>query len=117
VVGVARSRTANRTDALERARAARLRLDVEREQRDRQIEEAAAAYFSNDDVRAELLRQVEAVEAEIATSLRRLRALGESNARIAQLLDVSAADVKRILTLTDTSALVKAPASPAADHN
>lgn len=102
MVGVARSRTANRSDALERARAARLRLDVEREQRDRQIEEVAAAYFSNDEARAELLRQVEAVETEMATSLRRLRDLGESNARIAQLLDVSAVEVKKMLALAAT---------------
>jgi hypothetical protein len=101
---VARSRTANRSDALERARAARLRLDVEREQRDRQIEEAAAAYFSNDDARGELLRQVQAVETEMATSLRRLRDLGESNARIAQLLDISAADVRKTLARVDSAA-------------
>ena len=98
---MARSRTASRSDALERARAARLRLDVEREQRDRQIEEAAAAYFSNDDVRAKLLGQVEAVEAGMAASLRRLRDLGESNARIAQLLDISAADVRKALAPAD----------------
>lgn len=101
---MARSRTANRSDALERARAARLRLDVEREQRDRQIEEAAAAYFSNDDARGELLRQVQAVETEMATSLRRLRDLGESNARIAQLLDISAADVRKTLARVDSAA-------------
>lgn len=101
MVVVARSRTADRSDALERARAARLRLDVEREQRDRQIEEATAAYFSNDDVRAELLRQVEAVETGMATNLRRLRDLGESNVRIAKLLDISAADVRRSLTVVD----------------
>ena len=95
---MARSRTANRSDALERARAARLRLDVEREQRDRQIEEAAAAYFSNDDARGELLRQVQAVEAEMAANLRCLRDLGESNARIAQLLDIGAADVRKALS-------------------
>ena len=104
MVVVARSRTASRSDALERARAARLRLDVEREQRDRQIEEVAAAYFGDDDVRGELLRQVEAVEAEMATSLRRLRDLGESNARIAKLLDISAADVRKTLTVVDTKA-------------
>ena len=112
---MARSRTANRSDALERARAARLRLDVEREQRDRQIEEVAAAYFGDDDVRGELLRQVEAVETEMATSLRRLRDLGESNARIAQLLDVSAVEVKRMLALVDTPPSAVAQASPAID--
>ncbi|HZL05757.1 MAG TPA: hypothetical protein VFE45_10130 [Coriobacteriia bacterium] len=96
-----RSRTANQSDALERARAARLRLDVEREQRDRQIEDAAAAYFSNNDVRGELLLQVKAVEAEIAASLRRLRDLGESTARIAQLLSISAADVRKALAPVD----------------
>lgn len=31
----------------------------------------------------------------MATSLRRLRDLGESNARIAQLLDISATDVRK----------------------
>lgn len=102
---MARSKTANRSDALERARTARLRLDAEREQRDRQIEEAAAAYFSTDDVRSELLRQVQAVETEIAASLRRLRELGESNARIAQLLGITTADVRKALALETSDAI------------
>ena len=92
---MARSRTALKTDALERARAARLHLDAERESRDRSIEMAAAAYFTADDKRADLLEQIRAVETEMGASVEALRSLGEPAGRIAQLLGIDLKDVRR----------------------
>jgi len=92
---MARSRTALKTDALERARAARLHLDAERESRDRSIETAAAAYFTANDKRADLLEQIRAIEAEMGASVEALRSLGEPAGRIAQLLRIDRKDVRR----------------------
>ena len=93
-------KTARGLDARERARAARLRLDQEREERDRAIEEVAAEFFTADDARTDLLRQLAAIESTMATSVERLRDLGESTQRITGLLDLDAKEVRRLLTLS-----------------
>ena len=120
---MARSRTALKTDALERARAARLHLDAERESRDRSIETAAAGYFTADDKRADLLEQIRAVEAEMGAGVEALRSLGEPAGRIAQLLGIDLKDVRRYQSAASSddhaggeqsSAVAVPPQSPAA---
>ena len=101
---MARSRTALKTDALERARAARLHLDAERESRDRAIESAAAGYFTADDKRADLLEQIRAIEVEMGADVEALRNLGEPAGRIAQLLGIDLKDVRRYQTAASCDA-------------
>jgi hypothetical protein len=93
---MARSRTALKAEALERARAARRGLDAERETRDRAVEDAAAGYFTADERRAGLLDQIATIETEMAAAIAALRALKEPTGRIAILLGIDAREVRRL---------------------
>lgn len=87
--------TTKRVDARERARQARLRIDAEREQRDREIEEAATEYFRADDERTKIADQLNAAQTKVDIAIRGLLDLGESPRRVADLLELDAAAVRR----------------------
>lgn len=89
-------RTSSKVDSRERARQARLKIDAERDQRDQQIEDAAARYFTAHDERSELLRQLEAVDDRLRATVGELLDLGESPARVAGLLGIEAKEVRRL---------------------
>ncbi|WP_324654081.1 hypothetical protein [Georgenia sp. H159] len=66
------ARTTKQVDARERARKARLRVDAEREQRDRKIEDAAADYFTAAANYAEVAEKLEEVEERMRTAVKSL---------------------------------------------
>lgn len=90
------ARTTKQIDARERARKARLRVDAEREQRDRKIEDAAADYFTAADNYAEVSRKLEEIESRMGTAVKSLLDLGESQVRIAALLGIDTKEVRRL---------------------
>lgn len=90
------ARTTKRIDARERARKARLRVDTQREQRDRKIEDAAADYFTAADDYAEAANKLEEIESRMRTAVKSLLDLGESQARIAALLEIDTKEVRRL---------------------
>lgn len=101
--------TTKRIDARERARQARLRVDAEREERDRKIEAAATEYFKADDERGAVVAQLETAQGKVDSAIRALLELGESPRRVAALLEIEPADVRR--------ARESAPAVPASHES
>ena len=93
------SRTASKSDARERARAARLRLDADRAERDRKLEEAATAFFVGDSRRTDLLAQVQEADQEMGRAVTDLVDLGETPNRIATLLGIATSEVRRLRSL------------------
>lgn len=81
--------------ARDRARKARLRLDAERAERDRKIEEAAATFFAAADDRDELMVKVRGLEESMDAAIVTLRSLGESQTRIADLLGIDRRRVRQ----------------------
>lgn len=75
--------------ARERARRRRLELDAERARRDGQIEEAGAEFFQAQETHR-------AAAALMSSAVTTLEALGESSQRIQLLLEISAADLRRV---------------------
>ncbi|WP_154793215.1 hypothetical protein [Occultella kanbiaonis] len=90
--------SANRSKvaARERARQRRLELDAERARRDEQIEQAAAEFFQAQGAHREAAARMGAAAATLA-------ALGESSQRIQLLLEVSAADLRRLRQISRES--------------
>ncbi|WP_402377950.1 hypothetical protein [Isoptericola rhizosphaerae] len=84
--------TSSKVAARERARAARLRIDRDRAERDRRVEEAAASYFLVVEKRDELDRRA-------GQSVDELLDLGLAQRRIAELLDVDAREVRRLRSI------------------
>ncbi len=105
------ARTSSRVQARERARAARLRLDLERAARDRAVEEAAEEFFVADDKRGALLAQLDAIDAERARAVARLLSLGESASRVSELLEVEPREVRRLRALSDSDNAPPLPTS------
>lgn len=92
--------TGSKITARERARAARLRIDAEREARDRAIEEAAAGFFESSDRRDALAAELTAVERDMGERLDALAELGENAKRIGELLELPAPEQRRLRALT-----------------
>lgn len=106
---MARSSSGKATSARERARAARLRLDAERAQRDEQIEGAATRFYEAVDARDTIERQIETlrekiratVEVDMGSALRDLSNLGETAARQRELLGIDEAERRRLRALSE----------------
>lgn len=121
---MARSSSGKATSARERARAARLRLDAERAQRDEQIEGAATRYFEAVDARDTIERQIETlrekirttVEVEMGDALRDLTNLGETAARQRELLGIDEAERRRLRALSEGDP-AGSGAGPAVTHD
>lgn len=107
------ARTSKSVSARERARAARLRVDQDRAERDRKIEDAAARFFVAADKRAAIVAQLDALDADAGEAVRDLLDLGESQARTAALLDIDAREVRRLRALSLASTAATAPADGA----
>lgn len=93
------ARTSTKKDNRERARQRRAELDAERARRDAAIEDAASTFFDADDARDELMAKLEAIDLDRALAIQTLVELKETNPRIAQLLDIPAAEVRRLREL------------------
>jgi len=114
--------TRARISARERARAVRARADAARVERDRAVEEAAAAFFAAGDERTKLLEriaglqdEVGAVERRMGAQVARLTEAGEPAAWQRALLELDEPERKRLRALADdvpapAPALVPVPA-------
>lgn len=85
----------------ERARQRRVELDAARARRDAAIEDAAAAFYDADDARAAVLAQLEQIDQTRALAVAALADLKEPNQRIAQLLEIPTAEVRRLRELVE----------------
>lgn len=113
------AKTSKKIEARERARQARVRLDAERARRDEQIEDAAAAFFTSTDQEQELREKLAAIVAEQDRSIGDLLDLGETQKRIADLLEIPPSRVREVSTARARGAQVSeqsdATESPTAD--
>ncbi|KIQ07691.1 hypothetical protein [Curtobacterium flaccumfaciens] len=98
------ARTSTKKDNRERARQRRAELDAERARRDAAIEEAASTFFDANDDREELIAKLDAIDVDRALAVQTLVELKETNPRIAQLLDIPVAEVRRLRDLGAESA-------------
>jgi hypothetical protein len=98
------ARTSTKKDNRERARQRRAELDAERARRDAAIEEAASTFFDANDDREELIAKLDAIDVDRALAVQSLVELKETNPRIAQLLDIPLAEVRRLRDLGAESA-------------
>ncbi|MGJ9414408.1 hypothetical protein ACHAAC_17040 [Aeromicrobium sp. CF4.19] len=87
---------APKVDARRRAREAKARLDVERAERDRKIEEATMAFYLADDKIADLREEITTAEANRNEHVVALFGLGETADRIAVLTGLSSAEIRKI---------------------
>lgn len=94
------ARTSTKKDNRERARQRRAELDAERARRDAAIEEAASTFFDANDDREELIAKLDAIDVDRALAVQSLVELKETNPRIAQLLDIPVAEVRRLRELS-----------------
>lgn len=95
--GVVMGRTARSVQAArQKARERRVALDVDREARDRRVEDAAAAVFAGLEERAAAEAVVAAANAAIGSALVRLAGEGLGVDAVVQLVDLDAAQVRRL---------------------
>jgi hypothetical protein len=104
------ARTSTKKDNRERARQRRAELDAERARRDAAIEDAASTFFDADDARDELVAKLDAIDLDRALAIQALVDLKETNPRIAQLLDIPAAEVRRLRELSAPPAAARSDA-------
>ncbi len=109
------ARTSTKKDNRERARQRRAELDAERARRDAAIEEAASTFFDANDDRDELIAKLDAIDVDRALAVQSLVELKETNPRIAQLLDIPVAEVRRLRDLGAESASPRANGGATSD--
>lgn len=96
---MATRQTGKKIDARKRARLARTRVDQVRAERDSKIEATLTEFFTAGDERDHLVVQLAVVENTIGQSVQRLFDLGETGARVADLLALEPKEVKRLRSL------------------
>ena len=82
--------------ARERARAAKARLDAERAERDKLVEEAATEFYAAEGLMEDLEQQLEEARGSKAGAVVALGQLGEPVDRIAALCGISATEVRAL---------------------
>lgn len=104
--------TNSAVEARRRAKERRIKLYEDRAAKDERIETAAAAFFVAQTDRTAALAAIDAADAALASQVRTLTDdEGLTVAQAADLLDVDAAEVRRLAKLaTDTAAKEPAPA-------
>lgn len=90
------SRPARVQAARQKARDRRIAMDVDREARDRRIEDAAAQVFTRLEQRAEAEAAIAAANAAIGTAVVKLAAEGLNAEAVAQLLELEVVEVRRL---------------------
>ena len=93
---MATGQTGKKIDARERARLARTRVDQVRAERDSKIEATLAEFFTAGDERDALIAQLAALENTMGARVTSLFELGETATRIADLIDLTPKEVKRL---------------------
>ena len=101
---------AAKVDARRRAREAKARLDAERVERDKKIEEAATAFYVADDRLDELRDEMQTTEDDRNRHILSLFELGQTADAIAVLTGLSVTEVRKIKRTTSTEQ--NSPAAP-----
>lgn len=112
---MASTRTSAKKASRERARQKRAELDVDRARRDAAIEDAAASFFDAEDTRAAVLAQLEEVDLTRGLAVASLVELKETNSRIARLLDIAPAEVRRLRDLVESASPASNDGAPDAE--
>jgi hypothetical protein len=98
--------------ALTKARERRRALDAARDEHDRRVEEATAEALVALEVRREVEQALEAATATLAETLRTLLAEDVPAERVAALLELDTAEIRRLTKTTERPAAT--PAKPVA---
>ena len=85
-----------KTDARSRARAAKARLDAERIERDKRIEDATTKFYAADDAVAQLKESLSTAESERDQYVIELLDLGESVDRVSVLTELPATEIRKV---------------------
>lgn len=93
---MATGQTGTKIDARERARLARTRVDQVRAERDNKIEATLAAFFTAGDERDALAAKIATLEATMGDRVTSLFELGETPTRIADLVELTPKELKRL---------------------
>lgn len=94
---------APKVDARRRAREAKARLDAERIERDKKIEETATAFYVAEDKIQDLRDQLTQAETERNVHVHALLDLGETADRVAVLTGLTTKDVRQIKRTAPTA--------------
>jgi hypothetical protein len=89
-------RASVRVAARERARQAKARADAQRQDRELAVQRAQEAFFEAELRRSEALAEAGRHETEMARQVRALLELGEPVARVAQLCELTATEVRSL---------------------
>lgn len=107
-------KTNSAVEARKLARERRMKLDVDRAERDERIEAAAAAVFVAQQDQAAALDAAASAESAIAASVRLLLdAEGLTQTQTGQLLDLDVAEVRRLAKFTTSDAVPTGTSEPA----
>ena len=114
---MALAKAGRKSEALERARAARLKIDAERDKRDQAVEKAAAGFFDAADRHQDLLSQLAAVDQERGQAVATLMGppANETVSRIGELLGIDAREVRRLRDLAATQMADQQPTASSGD--
>ena len=82
--------------ARERARAAKAVLDAERRDHEKAVEDATTTYYEAQDARDAAMAALEAADTARSVAVQSLLDLGEPPARVAVLVGLSAAEVRKL---------------------
>jgi len=100
---VARTSTTKVT-ARERARAAKAVLDAERRDHEKAVEDATTTYYEAQDARDTAIAALEEADTARGAAVQSLLDLGEPPARVAVLVGLSVAEVRKLRRTTTTTA-------------
>jgi len=100
---VARTSTTKVT-ARERARAAKAVLDAERRDHEKSVEDATTTYYEAQDARDAAMAALEDADTVRGAAVQTLLDLGEPPARVAVLVGLSLAEVRKLRRTTTTTA-------------
>jgi len=100
---VARTSTTKVT-ARERARAAKAVLDAERRDHEKSVENATTTYYEAQDARDTAIAALEDADTARGAAVQSLLDLGEPPARVAVLVGLSVAEVRKLRRTTTTTA-------------
>lgn len=90
--------------ARERARAAKAVLDAERRDHEKAVEDATTTYYEAQDARDTAIAALEEADTARGAAVQSLLDLGEPPARVAVLVGLSVAEVRKLRRTTTTTA-------------
>ena len=90
---------AGKVSARERARAAKAKLDAEQRDHGKRVEDAVTAYYDADDQRSAAVAALDTADHNRATAVKTLTDLNEPPKRIAALVGLSTAELRKLRRL------------------